>query len=163
MQSIRHKARELLTKVLPEKVGQNVEISIYNYVVRTSKEKKLVMKYNRTTHFMYSSKLRTILSNMKHLKEKIIAGDISYDRLPYLTHTQMCTHGPHADMENRIVKRERINKELTSRINADYQTGVYKCNCCESHRTVHQFLNMTSNEHSVIFITCMVCKKSWNE
>jgi hypothetical protein len=162
MQVIRNTGRELLTSVLSPTIGTNVEISIFNYVVRRLKEKKLETKYNRVTRFMYTSKLRSVLSNVKHFETDIINGDVTYDQIPYMTPSQMYTKGPHAGMEHKLMRKEHINTQLTRRINADYLTGSYKCQYCNSRRTVHQVLVEKNDDSLVTSITCMICIKSWN-
>jgi|AntAceMinimDraft_11_1070367.scaffolds.fasta_scaffold00572_31 hypothetical protein len=169
MQSIRRISRDAIMKNLPGVTGKNTEISIFNYTIKkimcVQNTKTIV--YTRQMRFIYMSKVRSIMFNISKypsLKEAICAGIYKYIDIPYLTHTQMCTSGPHAKMETYLKYRENINNELTDMIENPNKLlcgkGKYSCMHCKSGRTVYIH---AKDKLSGVNVTCLKCNYRWKD
>jgi DNA-directed RNA polymerase subunit M/transcription elongation factor TFIIS len=136
--------------------AQNVETSIFNYAVRTCKERMIVKKWSNVHFFnMYIAKLKTVDYNLRTLPgllQQISAKDIAF-----LTHQELnpTKWGPLIDKKN---KRDEymVTQHVVS------TTDLFTCNRCKKKKcTYYQLQTRSGDEPITTFVFCVECDHRW--
>jgi transcription elongation factor S-II len=159
----------LLNKIIDDlKITKVIEKSIYNYIIKISKEKNIMRSWdNEIFTSLYISKIRSIYSNLKKdsylqnndfldkIKSNIIdpekVGELSiYDIFP----------DNWKELLNIKSKRDKLKYELKP----EAMTNLFKCRKCGSRETsYYEVQTRSADEPMTQFITCLTCENRWKQ
>ena len=165
----RKKMVTFMDKIIQDiSLTRKIEKSIYNYVIKLSKERNIQRRWSNTVFKkLYHSKILSIYSNLKsdsyiknntflqRLKEKKIKpdeiGTLSvYDIFP----------DNWKELLNAKSKRDKIKYELKP----EAMTNLFKCRKCGSRETsYYEVQTRSADEPMTQFITCLKCDNRWKQ
>jgi DNA-directed RNA polymerase subunit M/transcription elongation factor TFIIS len=136
--------------------GINLEIGIYNWVIKEANRKKVVKKWDNPFFTqLYKDKFRSVyyalsktnvvsMVNNKEIKSQEIASMTAYELCPEKWH----------DMLQAKIIRDK-NKDET---HVEAMTDTYVCRKCRSRRCSYYTMQTRSaDEPETIYITCLDC------
>ena len=149
-------------------LSRNIEQSIYNYIIKLSKEKNIQRNWNNTIFTkLYNSKIISIFSNLKKdsyihngaFLQRIKNGDINPKKVGYLSVYDINPDN-WKDLLNVKSKRDKIKYELKP----EAMTNLFKCNRCGSRETsYYEVQTRSADEPMTQFITCLQCNSRWKQ
>ena len=144
-----------------EKLGKNIEVSIYNYSIQEANYRQIIKKWDNPQFCdIYSARLKSILYNINtnnELKEHIKTNQIPATQLTHLTHQEM-NPSIWKDMIEMKIKRDRSRFST----NIEASTDMFQCRKCKSKKcTYYEMQTRSADEPATIFITCLDCGKNW--
>ena len=134
----------------------NAEISVYNYAVRTCKERMIVNKWSNPLFYdVYVSKLKTVDYNLRTLPgllQQIPAKDIAFK-----THQEL-DPGKWAHLIDKKNKRD----EYMVTEHAVSTTDLFTCSRCKNKKcTYYQLQTRSGDEPITTFVFCLECDHRW--
>ena len=149
-------------------LSKQVEQSIYNYIIRLSKEKNIQRRWtNQTFKRLYHSKIISIYSNLKkdsYIKnstflERLKSGEIKAEKIGVLSVYDIFPDN-WKELLNAKSKRDRIKYELKP----EAMTNLFKCRKCGSRETsYYEVQTRSADEPMTQFITCLKCENRWKQ
>ena len=148
--------------------SRKIEQSIYNYVIKLSKEKTIYRSWtNSIFKNLYNSKVRSIYSNLNkqsyiqnpNFLEKIKNGEINVENTGNLSVYDIYPEN-WSKLINEKLKRDKIKYELKP----EAMTNTFKCKKCGSRETsYYEVQTRSADEPMTQFITCLNCKNRWKQ
>lgn len=144
-----------------ESIGNNIEISIFNYTVKEAKNQKIIKKWKNEKFLeIYSGRLKTIIFNLKNndeLVNQLKTKSITLKSFATMTHQEMWPELWRLRIENKM---KRDKSRFTTNIEAS--TDMFTCRKCRSKKcTYYEMQTRSADEPATIFITCLDCGKNW--
>ena len=149
-------------------LSKKVEQSIYNYIIRLSKEKDIQRRWsNQTFKKLYHSKIISIYSNLKKdsyienstFLERLKSGEIKADKVGVLSVYDIFPDN-WKELLNAKSKRDKIKYELKP----EAMTNLFKCRKCGSRETsYYEVQTRSADEPMTQFITCLKCDNRWKQ
>ena len=166
---IRSKYVEQINNVVcDEKLSRKIEKSIYNYIIKFSKEKNIQRNWNnRVFYKLYSSKIMAIYLNLdknsyiknEEFLEKIMKNEIKPCEIGNLSVQDIYPEN-WKDLLNIKSKRDKIRYELKP----EAMTSLFKCRKCKSRETsYYEVQTRSADEPMTQFITCLNCNNRWKQ
>ncbi len=151
-----------------EKLSRKVEQSLYNYIVKLSKEKRIRRMWsNQIFKNLYNSKIISIYSNLKtdsyvnnpKFLERVINGEIKAKDMGKLTVYDINPDN-WKELFDAKEKRDKIKYELKP----EAMTNLFKCRKCGSRETsYYEVQTRSADEPMTHFITCLKCRSRWRQ
>ena len=143
-----------------------MEKAIYNWSIKTGKEKKIITKWDKKDFCeLYITKLYTILRNLDrdsgvnntYLLEAINSGKIkSYD-VPFMRHQDLFPKHWETIIQKKIL-RDKSKYE----INLESATDEFKCWKCKKRKcTYYELQTRSADEPMTTFVSCLSCGNHW--
>ena len=158
-----------LDKVINDlKLSRKVEKSIYNYVIKISKEKNIIKKWsNINFKNLYHSKVISIYSNLKsdsYINNKTFLKRLNEKKIKPEAVGTLSVYDIFPDnwkgLLNAKSKRDRIKYELKP----EAMTNLFKCRKCGSRETsYYEVQTRSADEPMTQFITCLKCDNRWKQ
>jgi len=149
-------------------LSRHIEQSIYNYIIKLSKEKNIQRNWNNKIFAkLYNSKIISIYSNLKKdsyihnnsFLERIKKGEIDPKKVGYLSVYDINPDN-WKELLNVKSKRDKIKYELKP----EAMTNLFKCNRCGSRETsYYEVQTRSADEPMTQFITCLQCNTRWKQ
>ena len=149
-------------------LSRHIEQSIYNYIIKLSKEKNIQRNWNNTIFAkLYNSKMISIYANLKKdsyihnssFLERIKKGEIDPKKVGYLSVYDINPDN-WKELLNVKSKRDKIKYELKP----EAMTNLFKCNRCGSRETsYYEVQTRSADEPMTQFITCLQCNTRWKQ
>ena len=157
MQSFRDQLRVELHKHVGD-AAINVEISVFNYTVRTCIENAVVRKWtNPEFARIYTAKLKTVLYNLEKFEAVREMARARPQDMATLSHAEM---NP-AKWQAHIERKQKRDKFLTSQ-NLVATTNLFTCFKCKKNEcTYYQLQTRSADEPMTTFVTCVLCDSHW--
>ena len=147
---------------------RKIEKSIYNYVIKLSKERNIQRRWSNTIFKkLYHSKILSIYSNLKsdsYIKndtflQKIKEKKIKPDEIGTLSVYDIFPDN-WKELLNAKSKRDKIKYELKP----EAMTNLFKCRKCGSRETsYYEVQTRSADEPMTQFITCLKCDNRWKQ
>jgi|TARA_Y100000389_G_C17381020_1_gene474379 DNA-directed RNA polymerase subunit M/transcription elongation factor TFIIS len=151
-----------------EVLSKKIEQSVYNYVIRISKEKNIQRRWTNILFLkLYNSKIISIYSNLKKdsyienetFLERIKKGEIDSKKIGNLSVYDIFPDN-WKDLLNIKSKRDKIKYELKP----EAMTNLFKCRRCGSRETsYYEVQTRSADEPMTQFITCLKCQTRWKQ
>ena len=166
-------------------IARNVERSVYNWAVQTTREKGEGSSWeNRTFRWRYKYQLMSLLSELKRGEMAGLTLEVKDGRVtaklavvPQLVHRLrrkeleaknlaryspdvLWPEGPWAACALKLRARDLAMETL--RAKEDDYVGQFKCGKCKSVKTTYyQMQTRSADEPMTTFVTCMGCGNRW--
>jgi len=150
------------------KISREIEKSIYNYVIKLSKEKNIIRSWdNKIFNELYTSKIRSIYINLnkesyiknENFLEKIKKNEIYPQKIGYLSVYDIFPEN-WKELIDIKTKRDKIKYELKP----EAMTSLFKCWKCKSRETsYYEVQTRSADEPMTQFITCLNCNNKWKQ
>lgn len=138
----------------------NLEKGIYNYSIKTCKEKNIVKKWENSFFLeIYVNKFKTLYINLKNkeLLAKINNKEIKAQDLAFLSHQEMI---PEKWEQLINQKKEKDENRYTAKL--DGNTDMFTCRKCKSNKcSYYQLQTRSADEPMTTFVTCVNCGNRW--
>jgi transcription elongation factor S-II len=144
----------------------NLEISIYNYTIKTSKKKKIVRKWeNEYFVQLYVDKFRSIWVNLnpsynknnKGLLKKIKKKKIDIKKLAFMSHQELNPKIWKELVEAKIKRDKNVND-----IDSMATSTEFTCFKCKKKKcSYYQQQTRSADEPITTFMSCLNCGNSW--
>jgi transcription elongation factor S-II len=166
---IRDKYVNHLNKIVNEdQLSREIEKSIYNYIIRLSKEKNIQRTWNNPIFYkLYTSKIRSIYLNLdpdsyidnKDFLVRVKTGSININHIGELSVYDIYPENWKELMDIKL-KRDKIKHELKP----EAMTSLFKCGKCKSRETsYYEVQTRSADEPMTQFITCLNCNNRWKQ
>jgi len=148
--------------------SRNIEIGIYNYSIKKSRENHVTRKWdNIEFKNIYMNKVRSIYTNLKkdsyvmnnELLDKLKSGEIkSYD-LAYLKNHEIFTEFWKNKIDEKM-KRDQLLYEMKP----ESMTDLFKCGKCKKREcSYYEVQTRSADEPMTVFVSCLNCKNRWKQ
>ena len=155
-----HEKFRLLIDDGDEKKALNLEIGIFNYVIKEATIRKIVKKWeNPPFTQLYIDHFRSIFINLKdeELLEQLRKNEITPQNVAFMTHQELRPKQWSGLIEKKI---KRDASKFTNNIQAS--TDMFVCKKCKSRKCVtYELQTRSADEPATIFITCLDCGKQF--
>ena len=158
----RTKVRDQFTQLVDKSTtAANLEIGIYNFSVTTSKERKVVRKWDNVYFCeIYMAKLRTVLYNLRDkpsLIDKLASKELKAERVAYMTHQDL-----QPDRWAVMLDQKKKRDENLFAPNLMATTDDFTCYKCKSKKcTYYQLQTRSADESMTTYVTCLDCGNRW--
>lgn len=163
----RSKYVNLLNNVVHDSLlSRKIEKSIYNYIIRISKEKNILRNWdNIIFKNLYISKIRSIYSNLKsdsYVQNKGFLEKIKSNDFDINTISDLSVYDIFPENWNELImiksKRDKIKYEFKP----ESMSSNYICRKCKSKETsYYEVQTRSADEPMTQFITCLNCYNHW--
>ena len=156
-----------LCKILKnEKLAKNVEKGIYNYTIKTCKERNIVRKWdNKYFVQIYIDRFKSIYLNInpkssagtRTLLNKIKKKKIKAKDLAFMNHQEL-----NPKMWKELIEAKiKRDKNLTE-VDMSAATDEFHCRKCKKNLcTYYQLQTRSADEPMTTFVTCLSCGNNW--
>ena len=156
-----------LNKIIKnKKMSTNLEKGIFNYSIKTAKDKNVVRKWeNKCFVTIYIDKFKSIIRNLdkkniignanllKRLKKK----EFKAHELAFMQHHQLYPEKWKSLIDAKI---ERDNNAI--KIDFSAATDEFQCWKCKNRKcTYYQLQTRSADEPMTTFVTCIDCGSRW--
>ena len=161
-EEFRNKVRDQFTQMVDKPtIATNIEIGIYNFSVTTSKERKVVRKWDNVYFCeIYMSKLRMVLYNLRDkpsIISQLVNKEIRADRVAYMTHQDL-----QPDRWAVMIDQKKKRDENLFAPNLMATTDDFTCYKCKSKKcTYYQLQTRSADESMTTYVTCLDCGNRW--
>ena len=148
--------------------SRNVEKSIYNYIIKLSKNKNIQRSWgNDIFRNLYLSKVRSIYSNLKsdsYIQNKnflllVKNGEIDIQNIATMSVYDIFPENWKETLELKS-KKDKLKYELKP----EAMTDAFKCRKCGSRSTsYYEVQTRSADEPMTQFITCLNCNNRWKQ
>ena len=186
MEFTREKAKSLLVKTVKhiyemnpenhvifkeyEKVGKNMEKSIFNKTLKYAKINKVDLYWEnvlfREHYILTFRKIRsnmTFTPNADELIERIVNMEVKPTDLAFMTDRELAPNfWAKRDLLARKVGKSRFNMEETDKNNKPQEEGMFVCGRCKKRTTTYyQQQTRSADEPMTVFVNCTTCGNKW--
>lgn len=168
LKKMRKECKKKFKNFLDVKKINQIEKSVYNYVIDYIKTNGLVLEYNNNFKTIYLVKIISIYSNLNpenksiknnYLYEKVKNNDLDLTKIATLTPNEMFPD----KWKNYISKNKAVNNYLY-REEKYAETDEFKCMRCKQRKCKYYTIQIRScDEPETIKIECLNCGNKWNE
>lgn len=143
-----------------QRMAYNLEVSIYNYVIKESNNLKVHKKWDNPYFVeLYVNRLRSIYMNLKSdkFKNDIINKNIQIDKLANMNHHELNPERWKLSIEKKI-KRDTLKYERKM----EAATDTFTCRKCKSKEcNYYQMQTRSADEPMTTFVSCINCGNRW--
>ena len=149
-------------------LSRKIEKSLYNYVIRVSKERRIPRRWsNPIFKNLYNSKIISIYTNLKSdsyvnntsFLQRILDKEINISNMGQLSVYDINPDN-WKDLFDAKEKRDKIKYELKP----EAMTNLFKCRKCQSRETsYYEVQTRSAAEPMTHFITCLKCSNRWRQ
>lgn len=143
-----------------QRIAYNLEISIYNYVIKESTNLKVHKKWNNPYFVeLYINRLRSIYMNLKNdkFKNDILEKTITMNKLASMNHHELNPERWKISIEKKI-KRDTLKYERKM----EAATDTFTCRKCKSKEcNYYQMQTRSADEPMTTFVSCINCGNRW--
>lgn len=166
---IRIKVVIFIDKVVDDIViSKKIEQSIYNYIIRLSKERNIQRRWNNIIFKkLYDSKVLSIYSNLKEdsyignvtFKERLKKGKINVKNIGDLS-----VYDIYPDNWRELLDAKSKRDKIKYQLKPEAMTNLFKCRKCGSRETsYYEVQTRSADEPMTQFITCLKCNNYWKQ
>jgi len=149
-------------------LSRKIEKSIYNYIIRLSKEKNIKRSWSNPIFTnLYNTKVISMYYNMKEdsyihnrsFMNRIKSNEIDAEEVGGLSVYDIYPDN-WKELLNVKSKRDKVKYELKP----EAMTNLFKCNKCQSRETsYYEVQTRSADEPMTQFITCLQCNNRWKQ
>ena len=139
----------------------NIEIGIFNFSILTSKERRVVRKWDNVYFCeIYIAKLRTILYNLRDkptLITQLNNKELKADHIGFMTHQEL-----QPDKWALLLDQKKKRDENIFAPKLTATTDDFTCYKCKSKKcTYYQLQTRSADESMTTYVTCLDCGNRW--
>lgn len=161
--NVRNKLNKIIRK---KKISLNLEKGIYNFTIKTAKQKNIIRNWNNSTFIMlYVDKLKSIMINLnakssvenKDLLKKLKNGDFKPHELAFMSCQEMFPEKWKYLVDAKI-KRDKKEGE----VDLSAATDEFFCFKCKKRKcSYYEMQTRSADEPMTTFVTCLLCGNNW--
>ena len=161
--NVRNKLNKIIRK---KKISLNLEKGIYNFTIKTAKQKNIIRNWNNSTFIMlYIDKLKSIMINLnvkssvenKDLLKKLKNGDCKPHELAFMSCQEMFPEKWKYLVDAKI-KRDKKEGE----VDLSAATDEFFCFKCKKRKcSYYEMQTRSADEPMTTFVTCLLCGNNW--
>lgn len=156
------------TLILDSIKSRNIEKSIYNYIVKLSKNKNIQRTWgNDIFRNLYLSKVRSIYSNLKsdsYIKNKNFLTLVQNDKIDIKNIANMSVYDIFPENWKETLELKSKKDKLKYELKPEAMTDAFKCRKCGSRSTsYYEVQTRSADEPMTQFITCLNCNNRWKQ
>ena len=164
----RNNIRVKLNKIIKrKKISLNLEKVVYNYTIKTSKDKKIVRSWSNSSFVMiYLDKLKSIMLNLNSkstvkntaLLKGLKKGEFKPHELAFMSHQEIFPEKWKYLIDAKI-KRDKKEGE----VDLSAASEEFFCFKCKKNGTCsyYQMQTRSADEPMTTFVTCLLCGNNW--
>ena len=149
-----------------KKFSINLEKGIYNYTIKSAKERNITRKWN-SEYFviLYLDKFKSIYTNLdknykidnKNLLKKIKNKELKPQDLAFMKHHQM-----YPEKWNDLVQAKIERDTNATKVDYSSATDDFTCWKCKGNKCkYYQMQTRSADEPMTTFVTCLSCANRW--
>ena len=148
--------------------SRNIEKSIYNYIIKLSKNKNIQRTWdNDIFRNLYLIKVRSIYSNLKsdsYIQNKNFLILVKNDEIDIKNIANMSVYDIFPENWKEIIELKSKKDKLKYELKPEAMTDAFKCRKCGSRRTsYYEVQTRSADEPMTQFITCLDCSNRWKQ
>jgi len=149
--------RSNLTKILDnDKLSNNLEKGIFNYVIGAATELNIVKKWENVYFVqLYIDRLRTVYINLKNptVLKMMTAKGVKIHKLAFMSHQEM-----RPDKWTELIEEKKIRDKNKYEPKVEASSDNFTCWKCKSKKcTYYQLQTRSADEPMTTFVTCLDC------
>ena len=162
----RNVTKQLNKLIKKKKISFNLEIGIYNYTIRSAKDRNVVRKWsNRLFVMLYMDKFKSIYKNLDakssvknvELLKKLKSGEFKPHELAFMKHHQMFP-----EKWNKLVEAKIERDTNATKVDYSAATDDFTCWKCKGNKCrYYQMQTRSADEPMTTFVTCLSCANRW--
>jgi transcription elongation factor S-II len=162
------KLEEFFLTILSKEEVKQLELTIYNHCLHSSKKKNIVPDWTNLQFLnFYIRKIRHISVNLhpntyienKNLYERYRTGECSIEEIISLTETELFPERNRELAEKMFLREQRLLEG-----NKAAATDQFRCPRCSKRQcTFYEMQTRSADEPMTIFIQCVNCGKRWTQ
>jgi len=167
--TFRNKIVEKFDSLICDKyISRNVEKSIYNYIIKLSKNKNIERSWNNDIfRNLYLSKIISIYSNLKsdsYIKNNNFLTLVKNDEIDIKNIATMSVYDIFPENWKEILELKSKKDKLKYELKPEAMTDAFKCRKCGSRSTsYYEVQTRSADEPMTQFITCLNCNNRWKQ
>ena len=148
--------------------SRNVEKSIYNYIIKLSKNKNIERSWdNDIFRNLYLSKVRSIYSNLKsdsYIQNKHFLTLVKNGKIDIKNIATMSVYDIFPENWKETLELKSKKDKLKYELKPEAMTDAFKCRKCGSRSTsYYEVQTRSADEPMTQFITCLNCNNRWKQ
>ena len=158
-QKFRNQVKNKLCSLIGSNIGNNIEISIYNFTIKDAFRLEITKQWNNPLFVViYTNRLRTIYNNIKKSKyfyDYILECKQKPDNIALITQHEMKPE----KWEEIINMQNIINKNACEQHTL---SSEFVCRKCKKNNCSHyQLQTRSADEPMTTFVSCNECGNRW--
>ena len=156
-----------LNKIIKKKsISTNLERGIFNYSIRTAKERNVTRKWaNEYFVMLYLDKFKSIYTNLNkkstiknsNLLKRLKKGEFQPHELAFMKHHQMFP-----EKWNKLVEAKIERDTNATKVDYSAATDDFTCWKCKGSKCrYYQMQTRSADEPMTTFVTCLSCANRW--
>ena len=165
----RNKIVEKLDKILKNKTNSRIiEKSIYNYIIKLSKQKNIQRSWNNDVFKnLYLTKCRSIYANLdsnSYIKNTNFLKNTNNGKIDISNIANISIYDIFPENWKEILELKSKKDKLKYELKPEAMTDVFKCRKCGSRSTsYYEVQTRSADEPMTQFITCLDCNNRWKQ
>ena len=148
--------------------SRNIEKSIYNYIIKLSKNKNIHRTWdNDTFRNLYLSKVRSIYSNLKsdsYIQNNNFLTLVKNGKIDIKNIATMSVYDIFPENWKETLELKSKKDKLKYELKPEAMTDAFKCRKCGSRSTsYYEVQTRSADEPMTQFITCLDCNNRWKQ
>jgi transcription elongation factor S-II len=144
-----------------EKISKNLEITIYNWTVRSANQSKNNQK--KYFNMMYKHRYFAIKNGIQkgNLVDRLNKKTIKFKDIVTMGPDNLVPNGPYAVTIQKLHDKELEIEKLKLKNDENYE-GIFMCRKCKSKKTeYHQLQTRSADEPMTTYVHCKNCDNTW--
>lgn len=139
---------------------KNIEISVFNYTIRTAKKERIVRKWdNEIFVLIYLNKFKSVLYHLKipEIIEKLKSKKLISHQFAFKDYMELMP-----EKWNTKIKEKEMRLENKFFPKVEASTDNFTCGKCKSKAcTYYQLQTRSADEPMTTFVSCTNCGNRW--
>ncbi len=149
-------------------LSKKIEQSIYNYIIKISKEKNIQRRWTNPIFIkLYEAKILSIYSNLKqdsYIGNTTLISRLKEKKVDVKKLGNLSVYDIYPDNWKELLSAKSKRDKIKYQLKPEAMTNLFKCRKCGSRETsYYEVQTRSADEPMTQFITCLKCDNNWKQ